>query len=156
MINKSLYTSTKQDWETPDDLFEKLNREFNFSVDLAASNDNKKGRNYIDDIEMYTQLKRLPSLLTSAYCNPPYNKIKLFVTCCLELIKNTHRTIVMLVPARTDTKWFSMLWDYEKHTPQPGIEIRFLKGRLKFKGAKYSAPFPSMLVILRKDKMGSE
>ena len=48
----------------------------------------------------------------------------------------------MLLPARTDTKWF--------HDHVYGIaEIRFLCGRIKFSNAKYNAPFPTMVVIYR-------
>ncbi len=50
----------------------------------------------------------------------------------------------MLIPARTDTKWF-----HEYIYDKPNVEIRFLKGRLKFVGAEHSAPFPSMVVIFR-------
>lgn len=48
----------------------------------------------------------------------------------------------MLIPARTDTKWFH---DYVYKKDR--VEVRFIKGRLKFEGAKNSAPFPSMVVI---------
>jgi site-specific DNA-methyltransferase (adenine-specific) len=48
---------------------------------------------------------------------------------------------VFLIPARTDTRWFhEIVMPYAK-------EIRFIKGRLKFGGAKNSAPFPSMIVV---------
>jgi len=51
---------------------------------------------------------------------------------------------VMLVPARTDTRWFH---DYVYG--KPNVEIRFLRGRLKFNGSKKDAPFPSMVVVFR-------
>ena len=55
---------------------------------------------------------------------------------------------VMLIPARTDTRWFhEHLWDATTQRPQTGIEIRLLRGRLKFGNGKNSAPFPSMLVV---------
>lgn len=56
--------------------------------------------------------------------------------------KKDNTLIVMLLPARTDTKWFHN-YIYKK------AEIRFIKGRLKFGGSKNSAPFPSMLVIYK-------
>ena len=55
-------------------------------------------------------------------------------------------TVVMLLPARTDTRWFHE-WVYER-----AAEIRFLRGRLRFGGAKNSAPFPSMIVVFRHEK----
>jgi site-specific DNA-methyltransferase (adenine-specific) len=50
--------------------------------------------------------------------------------------------VVMLLPARTDTKWFHE-YIYGK------CEIRFIKGRLKFGGCKNAAPFPSMVCVFR-------
>lgn len=61
------------------------------------------------------------------------------------------RQIIALPPARTDTHWWnSYIWDPEAHKPRRGVEVRFIKGRLKFGGAKNSAPFPSALVIFRR------
>ena len=56
------------------------------------------------------------------------------------------KTVVMLLPARTDTKWFH---EYIYHNS----EIRFVKGRLKFGEAKNAAPFPSMVVIFKGKKV---
>lgn len=53
-------------------------------------------------------------------------------------------TTVMLIPSRTDTQWFHD-YVYQK----PNVEVRFVKGRLKFGGAKNNAPFPSMIVIFK-------
>src|SRR5687767_12335951 len=59
-------------------------------------------------------------------------------------------TTVMLIPARTDTKVFhQFIWDADKHQPREGVEVRFLKGRIKFVGASAGAPFPSMVVVFR-------
>ncbi|MCC6970463.1 MAG: hypothetical protein IT434_09600, partial [Phycisphaerales bacterium] len=59
-------------------------------------------------------------------------------------------TVVVLIPARTDTKAFhAHIWDRENHRPRPGVEVRFLNGRLKFGGCKDAAPFPSMVVVFR-------
>lgn len=70
------------------------------------------------------------------FCNPPYNEIKIW-------IEKMHGNGIALLPARTDTKWF------HDHVMIRAAEIRFIKGRLKFGGAKNSAPFPSMLVIFK-------
>jgi len=53
-------------------------------------------------------------------------------------------TVVCLVPARTDTRWWH---DYAMKG-----RIEFIRGRLKFGNAKNSAPFPSALVIFSKGK----
>ena len=56
----------------------------------------------------------------------------------------TKSTVVSLLPARTDTKWF-----HENIYNKCGVEIEFIKGRLKFGDAKNSAPFPSMVVVFK-------
>ena len=77
------------------------------------------------------------------FCNPPYGKdIKLWVQKCYEESRKENTVVVMLIPARTDTKYFhDFIWKK--------AEIRFVKGRLKFGESKNSAPFPSMVVVFR-------
>ena len=59
-------------------------------------------------------------------------------------------TVVCLVPSRTDTRWWHQhVWDGEKHQPRSGVEIRFIKGRLKFGGSESGAPFPSVVIVFR-------
>lgn len=75
------------------------------------------------------------------FCNPPYGRvIGLWVEKAYTESKKPDTLVVMLIPARTDTKWFHD-YIYGK------AEIRFIKGRLKFGGCKNAAPFPSMVVI---------
>ena len=77
------------------------------------------------------------------FCNPPYGKqIKKWVKKGYEEAM-IGSTVVMLIPARTDTQWF--------HDYCLKGEIRFLKGRLRFKGEQYNAPFPSMVVVFRNE-----
>lgn len=68
-----------------------------------------------------------------------------------EEIQKDANVIVLLVPARTDTKWFHD-YLYEKSN----VELRFVRGRLKFSGGANSAPFPSMVAIMRKKKEQDE
>ena len=78
------------------------------------------------------------------FCNPPYGReLPKWVKKCHD--ESRHATIVMLIPARTDTSYFH---DYIYHK----AEIRFVRGRLKFGNGKNSAPFPSMVVIYNKQK----
>lgn len=76
------------------------------------------------------------------FCNPPYSKAAEWARKCYTESLKPKTTVVLLVPARTDTKWFHK---YIYHR----AEIRFLKGRLKFSDSQNAAPFPSMLVIFR-------
>lgn len=75
------------------------------------------------------------------WCNPPYSNLAEWIKKA-DAEKDNAEVIVMLIPARTDTKAFH---EHIYHK----AEIRFIKGRLKFGGAKASAPFPSMVVIWR-------
>lgn len=75
------------------------------------------------------------------FCNPPYGRtISDWVEKAYEESRNS--LVVMLLPARTDTRWFH---DFILNK----AEIRFIRGRLKFGNAKNSAPFPSMIVIYK-------
>ena len=79
------------------------------------------------------------------FCNPPYGSaIKDWVKKCSEESKKDNTTVVMLIPARTDTKYFHD-YIYQKEN----VEVRFLRGRLKFGNSENSAPFPSMVVVFR-------
>ena len=79
----------------------------------------------------------------TVWCNPPYGKeLPKWIKKCAEEGKKKNTTVVMLIPARTDTRAF--------HEYICGkSEIRFLRGRVKFVGAKNSAPFPSMIVVFK-------
>lgn len=133
---KTMFSSDRDDWETPQDLFDKLNTEFHFTLDAAASDTNHKCEHYytIEDNALQKDWDR------STFVNPPYGKdLGKWVEKCFREAKKGN-TVVMLVFARTDTKWFH---DYVYHK----AEIRFLRGRLKFGGSVNNAPFPSMVVI---------
>ncbi len=137
-INPGLFTSEKDDWETPHDLFEELNNEFSFDLDVCASIHNTKCKKY------YTKEDDGLSKIWYGTCwmNPPYGrKISKWVEKAYNTALQGTGTVVCLLPSRTDTKWW--------HNFCMKGEIRFLKGRLKFVGAKNSAPFPSVIVIFR-------
>lgn len=137
---KVLYSSKEEKWATPQDFFDKLNDEFHFTLDVAASPDNAKCANYFTEEQ--------DGLAQSweghtVWCNPPYcRKTGLWVKKAYEEHQRTGCTVVMLLPSRTDVRWFH---DYILGK----AEIRFIKGRLKFGGNKNSAPFPSIVVIYR-------
>lgn len=132
----NIHFSSKTDqWSTPQDFFNELNREFKFTLDPCADKDNTKCRKF------YT--KEDDGLSQSwddeiVFCNPPYGReISKWVKKASEAKGGV---VVMLIPARTDTKYFH---EYIYHK----AEIRFIKGRLKFGQSTNSAPFPSMLVV---------
>lgn len=140
-MNRELHFSTGNDvWETPQDLYEKLNCEFSFTVDAAALPENAKCERFFTP-EQNGLLQDWSN--ETVWLNPPYSRElqRAFIRkAYMESQKGA--TVVMLLPARTDTSLFHEII-------LPYGEIRFLRGRLKFSGAKFNAPFPSMVVVFR-------
>jgi site-specific DNA-methyltransferase (adenine-specific) len=145
--NKVHFMSTNYEWETPDKVFEPLAKEFGIEFDVCATAANRKAKNFYskEDNSLIKEWQHTRS--KAVWMNPPYdNEIGKWVRKAYEEAKNGVTTVALL-PARTDTAWFhNYILDKQ--------EIRFLKGRIKFKEAKSSAPFPSMVVIFhgRKNK----
>jgi len=134
------YKATGTDRETPQDFFDKLDKEFKFNLDPCALSGNAKCKNYFTPQE--DGLKQAWNKYGAVYMNPPYGRE---ITAWIQKAHEEAQkgaTVVALLPARTDTRWFHE-YIYGKY------EIRFLKGRLKFNGMKNSAPFPSMVVIFK-------
>lgn len=141
MNTKVMFSSQTDQWSTPQWFFDELNKEFDFQCDVCALPENAKCEYYftpqIDGLRI--------AWAGRCWCNPPYGRIiGKWVKKAYEEVMRGVPLVVMLIPARTDTKWFHD-YIYKK----PNVEIRFLKGRLKFGDSKNSAPFPSMVVIFR-------
>lgn len=139
---KTLFSSANNEWGTPQFLFEELNDKYHFTLDPCSTDENAKcSKHYtIEDNGLSKEW-----INEIVFCNPPYGKEigKWAEKCYQESCKGVK--IVMLVPARVDTKWFHN-FIYQK----PNVRIEFIKGRLKFENPLCSkpanAPFPSMLV----------
>jgi site-specific DNA-methyltransferase (adenine-specific) len=138
MVNPVLFSSENNVWETPQAFFDKLNEEFQFTLDACALPQNAKcgifftpqDDGLIQDWQGYV-----------VFCNPPYGReIAKWVEKCYIESRKENTKVVMLLPARTDTAYFHH-YIYKKS------EICFVKGRLKFGKATNSAPFPSMVVV---------
>ena len=138
-MNNVIYSSKSDLWETPKHIFDALNNEFKFTLDPCATKSNYKVSNYFTE-EDNGLIKDWSG--NNVFCNPPYSKIKEWVQKCYEESLKPNTTVVMLIPARTDTIYFH---NYIYHRS----EIRFIKGRLHFNNSKNAAPFPSMIVIFR-------
>jgi phage N-6-adenine-methyltransferase len=134
----SVHFSSKTDlWATPQKFFDKYDAMYKFTLDVCADKDNAKCANFytVEDNGLIQPWQGV------CWMNPPYGR---------EIgawLKKAHEsslkgaTVVCLVPARTDTKWWH---DYAMHG-----QIEFIKGRLKFGNAKNSAPFPSAIVVFK-------
>lgn len=128
-------SSKTDDWATPQEMFDLLNSEFGFSLDVCASPNNAKCERY------FTKEDDGLAQTWEGVCwmNPPYgSEIGAWVRKAYES-SFAGATVVCLVPARTDTAWW---WDYARHG-----EVRFVRGRLRFGGADSGAPFPSAVVV---------
>jgi hypothetical protein len=122
--------SAKPDWSTPEDLYRKLDAEFHFDYDpcpLKAAEDGL--------LPLFSEWAG-----RRVFINCPYGP------AIPKWLKRAQEAdlAVFLLPARTDTRWM-----HEIVIPH-AKEIRFLKGRLKFGGAKTGATFPSMIVVFEK------
>src|SRR5262252_6286876 len=100
MNTAAMFSKTKDEWTTPQDFWEKVNAEFQFTWDVAARAENSKcGLHYFG-------------------------------------------------PDHPDTRWWhGYVWSRKKHQLRAGVEVRFIKGRLKFGGAEHGAPFPSVVIV---------
>jgi len=144
MIGQDILFSHKSDnYITPDWLIDELKQEFDFKLDVCTTKDNPLNIEQFFWYPEWDGLNYCNDWQTWSYCNPPYSEVAVWVERAFHERSHGNHT-VMLLPARTDTIWF-----HEYIYNKPNVEIRFLKGRLKFKGTKNSAPFPSMLVIFR-------
>jgi phage N-6-adenine-methyltransferase len=136
-MNPGIFTSKKTTWSTPKHLFNALNSEFMFTLDVCAIPENAKCDNFFTP-----ELNGLFQEWNGNICwmNPPYGRKITYWIKKAYLESRLGSVVVALLPARTDTKWF--------HEYILGIaEIRFLPGRLYFNDSEGRAPFPSMVVI---------
>lgn len=134
-------SSKKQVWETPPDLFDELDREFGFDLDVCAVAETAKCRRFFspDDDGLVQTWEGV------CWMNPPYGRqIGAWMKKAIEAAE-AGATVVALIPARTDTVWW---WNSARRG-----EVRFLKGRLNFwengRPAKHAAPFPCAVVVFR-------
>lgn len=143
MNTNVMFSSRTDEWATPQSLFDELNNEFHFDLDPCATSENHKCEmfftKYDDGLSKEWGGHRV-------FINPPYGRqIKKWVQKAYEESQTKNTLCVLLLPARTDTKWFHD-YIYGK------AEVRFLRGRVKFGEGKNCAPFPSMVVVY--DRIG--
>ena len=146
---EAIHSSKRHDWQTPKALFERLDREFNFELDAAASQSNALCDRYLTKSENALELEagqwaKLANF-GSIWVNPPYGRdVVKWIRRGIRESKEGSR-VVMLTFACTETKWFKEAYD-------AATEVRFIVGRLKFinpltKAVGASAPKGSCLLI---------
>jgi len=134
-----MFSSKTGQWATPQDFFNKLNWRFGpFDLDPCADADNAKCTKFFTEAD--DGLSHSWSGHTS-FINPPYGRgIEKWIKKAYEESRNENTRVVMLIPARTDTKYWHQY-------VMKADEIHFVKGRLKFGDSANSAPFPSAVVV---------
>ena len=132
------FSSKSNEWNTPDDLYNTLNNEFNFTLDPCTNGENNKCSKFYTEKENGLIQDWSKDIV---FMNPPYGReIRQWIEKAYnESLKGSK--VVCLIPSRTDTKyWHDFIFN-------KASEVRFIKGRLKFGGSKNSAPFPSAIVV---------
>lgn len=135
-----IFSSATDKWETPQDLYDRLNQIFCFNLDACADETNHKCDRY------FTEAQDGLSQSWGGYrvwCNPPYGRsIGAWVEKAADAVLDGQTSVVMLLPARTDTRWYHDFIAYNEHA-----HVHFIRGRLRFGGSNQNAPFPSMIVL---------
>ncbi|WDW17303.1 phage N-6-adenine-methyltransferase [Enterococcus faecium] len=142
---KAIMTSDNQDWETPQELFDNLNNEFDFELDAFASDKNAKCKHFFTERD--DSFQQDWTKYKSIFINPPYtSKVQDEVLKKINdtISSNWMGVIVLLIPARTDTKrWHDYIFN-------KADDIRFIKGRLRFEVdgiPRGSSTFPSAVIV---------
>jgi site-specific DNA-methyltransferase (adenine-specific) len=143
MKTETMFSSATGDWATPQEFFDMLDEIFHFTLDPCADEKNHKCEKYFTKEQNGLEQSWNGE---TVFCNPPYGRdIGLWLQKSVDEARNG-ATIVLLIPARTDTKWFHEL-------VFPNASVWFVKGRLKFGGSGNSAPFPSMVAVMTKETL---
>lgn len=137
MNNECIFSSNTDLWATPQDFFDRYDALYHFETDVCALPENAKCKRFFTP-----EMDGLKQEWTGVcWMNPPYGRqIGDWVRKAYESARDNLATVVCLLPARTDTKWFH---DYIL----PHAHVQFIKGRIKFGGAKNGAPFPSVVAV---------
>ena len=138
-VQKLMFSSKTGDWTTPDHFFDKLNWRFGpFSLDPCADCMSTKCATFFTEDE--DGLAKDWEGFVS-FVNPPYGRgIEKWIQKGYEESRKDNTRVVMLIPARTDTKYWHQF-------VMKADEVYFVKGRLKFGDSQNSAPFPSAVVV---------
>lgn len=136
-LNPGVLSSETSEWYTPPEIIERVLRLFG-RIDLDPCAELARA---IPAVQHFTWLNNglLFDWPGAVYMNPPYgDDISEWVNKLWSEFRSKHtREAIALLPARTDTRWFQVIWD--------NCPVCFIRGRLKFSGNDNSAPFPSVV-----------
>jgi phage N-6-adenine-methyltransferase len=136
--HSGVFSHSTDEWETPQDFYDRLNAEFHFTLDPCATETTHKCARWYgaadDGLSKDWGGEHV-------FCNPPYSQAAAWARKCFEESRKPGTVVVLLIPSRTDTRYFHS-YIYNRS------ELRFVKGRLRF-SKKLPAPFPSMVAVFR-------
>lgn len=156
MSKEALFTSKSDEYSTPSKFIEWLDGYYAFVCDAAARKENNVCKHFYSPRRENSVCKHFYSPSRDAlqqdcwggfgntFCNPPYSIVSKFIDKAIEQTKDHKGSIVFLVPARTDAKWFHTAMD-------KATSCLLIKGRLKFGPGETSAPFPSCIITFNRD-----
>ena len=122
-VNKTDTPAAEKDlWQTPQDLFDALNKEFGFTADVCANRSNNLCFRYFSEEKSALENEWYDG---AHFINPPYSQTELFIKRATEQAKKNNVDVVALVNANTDTKWFG-------EAVKSANEVRLLTGRVGF------------------------
>lgn len=125
MLNSSLFSRNSDDWSTPSFIYDYF-----------------MGKGFFDPCPLFAEFDCLSTFVDKdMFINPPFSLSKEFISWAIQMHIYFGKTIVLLLPVRSDTKYFHKLIDY-------GIDLYFFKGRLRFSNSRLPAPFPCCLIRL--------
>ena len=126
-----------QYWETPWELFNKLDAAFAFTIDGAADNYNSKCQRYISEAEnaFTTELHN-----ERVFCNPPYANVDPWAKRFIRW-RDTGNPVIALLQDKTDTIWFRKVW-------HESSQVRFLHGRVEFLGTRTGNMHGAVVFVL--------
>lgn len=134
-----MFSSNSNEWYTPQDFYDKLNKEFSFNLDPCSTHDNAKCDKHFTVEEDGLKQDWGGHVV---FMNPPYGReISKWVEKAYNESLKPNTTVVCLILARTDTAY------YHDYIFGKAKDVRFIRGRLKFGGCKNAAPFPSAVVV---------
>ena len=145
---RTMFSSKSDEWGTPPDFYEKLNRKFKFTLDPCSTPSSAKCKKYYTQEEDGLSRSWKNEIV---FVNPPYGSIRKWVKKAYEESRDNGASVVMLIPSRTDTKY------WHEYIMEGASTIYFIKGRLKFTNGSdqaNAAPFPSAVVVFDSGKFG--
>ena len=143
-FDNNRFASNNQEYATPWALFNKLDKEFCFTLDVCANESNYKCPKYFTEEDNGLQQDWQNNV---CWMNPPYKTMKEWIKKAYKESRKDNTTVVCLIPARTNTKWW--------HKYCMKGEIRFIEGRPKFEGCIHGLPQPLALVIFNQSIHGN-